>query len=129
MIILFWLSVETTIFLIYVELLVREFERRTLAAYWKVYLCRECANFIKLDCRIVSCMSFKKTRILRCPKCGWPFEVEVPDRLHPDCTTKKPDKRDVNGGIIEKVCDCNNPKCGNPITVYCYLQKLFFTKV
>lgn len=74
-------------------------------------------------------MNPKTTIILRCPNCKHTFEVDKGDKLHPYCSTDKPEESDVTEDIIPKVYDCRNPDCREPITVYYYKPKVSFDLV
>ena len=74
-------------------------------------------------------MTPKATVLKKCPSCGWTFEVEKGDKLHPHCSTKKPKDTDITEDVVTKLYDCRNPKCLKPITVYYYRAKPFFRVV
>ena len=74
-------------------------------------------------------MAPKATVIKRCPFCEWTFEAEKGDKLHPICSTEKPQESDVTEDVIERVYDCRNPRCVKPITVCYYSGKPSFELV
>jgi hypothetical protein len=75
-------------------------------------------------------MAPKVTIVLKkCPCCNCIFLAEKGDRLHPYCSTEKPEKSDVKGNVITKLYDCRNPKCLKQITVYHYNTKSAFKPI
>jgi hypothetical protein len=55
--------------------------------------------------------------VLECPRCHWMFEAERPDGLH-STSFEKPQKRIVEGNVVEQKYVCRNPKCKNAFIVY-----------
>jgi hypothetical protein len=66
----------------------------------------------------------KAKEVLLCPNCKSRLEATRPDSAHPLYSLDKPPKNEVDGGVIEQVYSCKNPRCNAQVTVYWYETKL-----
>ena len=57
---------------------------------------------------------------VQCPYCNWNNEAVKKDKLHPNCSTKKPKETD---DVISDTIDCRNPKCMKPFEIFHFKAK------